>query len=111
MPAPAEDLVSRLAAFLSDTAGAPAEVTAVKPIAGGASLETWAVDATVGGEPYALVLRMDLASNMNPNALTRSQEFALLGINADPIVSTEIEELKREITASERELRRLGGRV
>jgi len=83
MPAPAEDLVSRLAAFLSDTAGAPAEITSLKPIAGGASLETWAVDATVGGEPYALVLRMDLASNMNPNALTRAQEFALLQAACD----------------------------
>jgi aminoglycoside phosphotransferase (APT) family kinase protein len=75
---PPDELASRLTAFLSEAAGAPAEVTALTPIAGGASLETWTVDATVGGEPYALVLRMDLASNMNPNALTRAQEFALL---------------------------------
>jgi aminoglycoside phosphotransferase (APT) family kinase protein len=48
------------------------------PIAGGASRETWAVDAEIGGVAEALVLRMDLASSMNPDALSRSQEFALL---------------------------------
>ena len=83
MPTPPDELASRLAAFLAAAGGAPTEVTALQPIAGGASLETWAVDATIGGEPYALVLRMDLASNMNPNALTRAQEFALLQAACD----------------------------
>lgn len=74
----AHDLSTRLAAFLTTAAGAPATVVAVRPIAGGASRETWAVDAQIGGAREALVLRMDLASSMNPDALSRLHEFALL---------------------------------
>jgi aminoglycoside phosphotransferase (APT) family kinase protein len=50
----------------------------MQPIAGGASRATWSVDAEVGRAREALVLRMDLASSMNPDALSRPQEFALL---------------------------------
>jgi aminoglycoside phosphotransferase (APT) family kinase protein len=75
---PNADLSARLAAFLSAAASAPAELTALAPIPGGASMATWSIDAVIGGAPQALVLRMDLASNMNPAALTRAQEFALL---------------------------------
>ncbi|MEO7908679.1 MAG: phosphotransferase family protein [Roseiflexaceae bacterium] len=74
----APDLPARLAAFLAHAAGVPAAITAMQPIAGGASRETWAVDAEIGGAHAALVLRMDLASSMNPDALSRPQEFALL---------------------------------
>jgi aminoglycoside phosphotransferase (APT) family kinase protein len=73
-----DDMRARLGSFLSAAAGAPATVLAIQPIAGGASRETWAVDAEVGGERLALVLRMDQASSMNPAALSRPQEFALL---------------------------------
>src|SRR5688500_4991800 len=76
----APDLLTRLAAFLTHAAGAPTSITLMKPIAGGASRETWAVDAEIGGAHAALVLRMDLASNMNPDALSRPQEFALLAV-------------------------------
>jgi aminoglycoside phosphotransferase (APT) family kinase protein len=72
------DLATRLAAFLTRAAEAPATITRMRPIAGGASRETWAVDAEIGGEPAELVLRMDQASSMNPDALSRPQEFALL---------------------------------
>ena len=72
------DLADRLAAFLTHAAAAPASITGMYPIAGGASRETWAVDAEIGGAAEALVLRMDLASSMNPDALNRPQEFALL---------------------------------
>ena len=72
------DLAARLAAFLAHAAGAPVTITCMRPIAGGASRETWAVDAVIGGAQTALVLRMDLASSMNPDALSRPQEFALL---------------------------------
>ncbi|HEU4324437.1 MAG TPA: phosphotransferase family protein [Roseiflexaceae bacterium] len=71
-------LAERLGAFLSERAGAPAQVLAAAPLAGGASRETWRLDADVGGERYALVLRMDQASSMNPDALDRPAEFALL---------------------------------
>jgi len=74
----ADDIASRLAAFLTNAAGAHATIAAMKPIAGGASRETWAVDAEIGSVREALVLRMDLASSMNPDALSRPHEFALL---------------------------------
>src|SRR3954464_9464717 len=72
------DFRANLAAFLAHATGAPTTITAMQPIAGGASRETWAVDAEIGGTHEALVLRMDLASSMNPDALSRPQEFALL---------------------------------
>ena len=72
------DLPTRLTAFLTDAAHAPASIINMHPIAGGASRETWAVDAEIAGVAEALVLRMDLASSMNPDALSRPQEFALL---------------------------------
>jgi aminoglycoside phosphotransferase (APT) family kinase protein len=76
----ADEMTARLAAFLSSAAGAPATISAMQPIAGGASRATWAVDAEIGGAREALVLRMDLASSMNPDALSRTQEFALLAV-------------------------------
>ncbi len=66
-------------------------------------------DATERAERVAALRKKLNALHKRLNQ--RELQIALLGINADPIVSTEIEELKREITASERELRRLGGRV
>jgi len=72
------EFAARLATFLTHAAGAPATITAMHPIAGGASRETWAVDAEIGDVHEALVLRMDLASSMNRDALSRPQEFALL---------------------------------
>jgi aminoglycoside phosphotransferase (APT) family kinase protein len=77
-PSPPIDLPARLATFLIQATGAPTTISAMLPIAGGASRETWAVDAEIGGAHAALVLRMDLASSMNPDALSRPQEFALL---------------------------------
>ena len=71
-------LAGALASFLTTATGLAAEVVAARPIAGGASMDTWAIDAAVGGAPHALVLRMDQASNMNPGALSRADEFALL---------------------------------
>jgi aminoglycoside phosphotransferase (APT) family kinase protein len=73
-----EDLRARLAAFLAEQTGADVTIGAAAPLAGGASRETWRIDAEVGGERRALVLRMDQASSMNPDALGRAAEFALL---------------------------------
>jgi aminoglycoside phosphotransferase (APT) family kinase protein len=75
---PTANLTARLATFLARAAGLPTTITAMQPIAGGASRETWAVDAEIGGVQEALVLRMDQASSMNSDALSRPQEFALL---------------------------------
>jgi aminoglycoside phosphotransferase (APT) family kinase protein len=52
-----------------------------RPLAGGASMETWALDLGLGPEGQArtpLVLRRDMGANMNPLALTRVQEFRLI---------------------------------
>ncbi len=73
-----DDLPTRLATFLTHAIGAHTTITSMQPIAGGASRETWAVDAEIGGARETLVLRMDLASSMNSDALSRPQEFALL---------------------------------
>jgi aminoglycoside phosphotransferase (APT) family kinase protein len=77
-----DELRHELETFISASAGGEARVTGLRPIAGGASRETWAVDVTVAAGPeageHALVMRRDMATTMNPNALDRAQEFRLL---------------------------------
>jgi aminoglycoside phosphotransferase (APT) family kinase protein len=53
-------------------------VTRAAPLAGGASMETWSIDAMVDGTPERLVLRRDMAVNMYAQALSRAEEFHLL---------------------------------
>jgi aminoglycoside phosphotransferase (APT) family kinase protein len=53
------DLASRLAACLAGRLGEPVEVGALHQLAGGASRETWAFDASVAGRVLPLVLRRD----------------------------------------------------
>src|SRR5689334_96833 len=43
----AADLATRLASFLAHATGRPAAISSMGPIAGGASRETWAVDAEI----------------------------------------------------------------
>ncbi len=66
--------------LLAAVTGAPVTVIRKHPLAGGASMETWALDVMVGGVPEALVMRRDMGANMHAEALTRAQEFALLGV-------------------------------
>jgi aminoglycoside phosphotransferase (APT) family kinase protein len=66
--------------LLSEVTGAPVTVIRKHPLAGGASMETWSLDVMVGGVPEALVMRRDMGANMHAEALTRAQEFALLGV-------------------------------
>jgi aminoglycoside phosphotransferase (APT) family kinase protein len=69
----------RLTAFLADTMERPVTVSELRPLAGGASRETWRLRAEVGSdEPVLLVLRLDMAATMNPAALSRAEEFHLL---------------------------------
>jgi aminoglycoside phosphotransferase (APT) family kinase protein len=73
------DLRQRLQQFLSEQTNSAVTIHELHPIPGGASRETWAVDATIaeaGSQP--LILRRDMGSSMNPEALSRAQEFALL---------------------------------
>jgi aminoglycoside phosphotransferase (APT) family kinase protein len=82
MAASIDELRQELATFIGASAGGEARVTGLRPIAGGASRETWAVDVTVAAGPeageHALVMRRDMQTTMNPNALDRAQEFRLL---------------------------------
>ncbi|MDX1688063.1 MAG: phosphotransferase family protein [Candidatus Promineifilaceae bacterium] len=71
-------LKEKLKAFIVDESGRDVTVEEVRPLAGGASRETWAVTAEVGEERLALALRLDKASTMNPEAISRAEEFELL---------------------------------
>jgi aminoglycoside phosphotransferase (APT) family kinase protein len=77
-----DELRQELETFITAAAGGPARVTGLRPIAGGASRETWAIEVTIESGPetgaHALVVRRDMATTMNPNALDRVQEFRLL---------------------------------
>jgi aminoglycoside phosphotransferase (APT) family kinase protein len=70
--------------FLTEKVGAPVRVVDAHPLAGGASRDTWAVDVVVTGGPeagrHALVLRRDLGGEIDEQALTRAQEFRVLGV-------------------------------
>jgi aminoglycoside phosphotransferase (APT) family kinase protein len=77
-----DELRQELETFVTAAAGGQTRVTELRPIAGGASRETWAVDVTIAAGPeagaHALVMRRDMATTMNPHALDRAQEFRLL---------------------------------
>ncbi len=66
--------------LLGEVSGQPVTVTRAWPLAGGASMETWAVDAAVNGAPERLVVRRDMAVNMYADALSRADEFHLLEV-------------------------------
>ncbi|HEU5328797.1 MAG: phosphotransferase family protein [Thermomicrobiales bacterium] len=82
----ADEQTARLAATLEraivEAAGAPAAVSGLRPLAGGASQEAWALDVTIAGGPwtgqYALVLRRDMGGALSSAVLPRDQEFAVL---------------------------------
>jgi len=79
---PHADLRERLGRFIARQVGGAVTVTRLQPIAGGASRESWLVDVTVesGSEAgeHALVMRRDLGSEMQLEALSREAEFKLL---------------------------------
>ncbi len=67
----------RLEAWLSRTLGAPASVTATSRLSGGAIQENWLVEAVVGGEPRAFVLRRDAPATISASH-DRETEFAVI---------------------------------
>jgi aminoglycoside phosphotransferase (APT) family kinase protein len=75
---------SRLATFLAEKVQAPVQVVAARQLTGGASRESWAVDAEIAGGPesgrLALVLRRDLGGTIHDEALSREQEFRMLEV-------------------------------
>src|SRR6185369_8832783 len=74
----AAELAERLARYLERAVGAPVTITGLRRLAGGASRETWAFDASIAGEsePRHLVLRRD----PGPTSVDsdRAHEFAVL---------------------------------
>ena len=74
-PSPTHAAPAELLALASSL---PVAVRDARRLAGGASMETWAVDADVGGAPERLVVRRDMGANMYPDALSRPDEFAVL---------------------------------
>ncbi len=73
-----ETLRDNIARFLADQTGQPAHIDRMTPLAGGASRDSWLVDARIDGSLQKLVLRRDLPTQMNENALTRAGEFAVM---------------------------------
>lgn len=67
-----------LADFLSQSVKAAVTLRAATVVAGGASLETWAVTAEWEGSSHELIVRRDTDSKMYANALSRAEEFHLL---------------------------------
>jgi aminoglycoside phosphotransferase (APT) family kinase protein len=78
MHLPIKDFSERLERFLSDKLGGPMRITGARQLPGGASRDTWAVDATGAGETLALVVRRDLGGQIMDEALGRDGEFLVL---------------------------------
>jgi aminoglycoside phosphotransferase (APT) family kinase protein len=75
---PASEVFSRLAAFLELQTNQDIQIQNIIPLAGGASRESWKIDALIAGKPQEFVLRKDLPTTMNKDALTRAQEYHLM---------------------------------
>lgn len=73
-----EQLLQNLQAYLSDVTDSAATMTDAKPLAGGASRDTWYIQADINGEEHEYVMRRDLPTQMFDDALTREQEFHLM---------------------------------
>src|SRR5256885_2946317 len=63
----------RIAAHLSASSGAPAEVLALAPLGGGACQDNRLVEARIAGEARRLVLRSDARTSL-PGSLDREGE-------------------------------------
>jgi aminoglycoside phosphotransferase (APT) family kinase protein len=79
-----KELTTRLEGWLTEKLGHPVRLNEVRQLAGGASRDTWALDAIISSGPEAgqhpLVLRRDLGGEIDDLALSRKQEFQLLEV-------------------------------
>ncbi len=73
-----EDFAARLQGFLAEKCGGPVRLSALRQLTGGASRDTWAVDAEWAGGKEALVVRRDMGGQIVEEALSREGEFAVL---------------------------------
>ena len=78
------DFLTRLETFLGQKTHSSVHVLAARPLAGGASRDTWGIDAHVAAGPeagkHSYVLRRDHAGTITDDALSREQEFRLLEV-------------------------------
>lgn len=73
-----EEFKARVEAYLAQQTAQTVIITHAMPLAGGASRDSWAVTAQIGGQTERLVIRKDTPTQMNEHALTRVQEFRLM---------------------------------
>jgi aminoglycoside phosphotransferase (APT) family kinase protein len=73
-----EDLPARLEGFLAEKLGGAVRVAGLRQLTGGASRDTWSVDAEAPAGRLALVVRRDLGGQIVTEALARDGEFAVL---------------------------------
>jgi len=73
-----QTLLQNLENFLSEQIGQPITITDAKPLAGGASRDTWRFSVQQGDETHQYVMRRDLPTQMFEEALTREQEFRMM---------------------------------
>lgn len=74
-----QQLLQNLQQYFSEQLGESATITDAKPLAGGASRESWYLKLAVGDGEKEYVLRRDLPAQMYEGALTRDQEFRVMG--------------------------------
>ncbi|MBL8604331.1 MAG: phosphotransferase family protein [Myxococcales bacterium] len=74
----AEALRAELMPVFQAECRASVELLRMTPLAGGASMETWALDVVVDQQAESWVLRRDMGSNMSEQALSRRDEAAVI---------------------------------
>src|SRR5262245_7601408 len=73
----AADVTARLESFLREE-GIGIRVLGARQLTGGASRDTWSVDAEIDGKLVGLVLRRDMGGEIQDEALDRGGEFAVI---------------------------------
>lgn len=73
-----QQLLENLQVYLSEKLQSPVQITDAKPLAGGASRDTWLFTISVADETQKIILRRDLPTQMFDDALSRQQEFKLM---------------------------------
>lgn len=71
-------LLASLQEYLSQQLNNPVQITNARPLAGGASRDTWFISIQVNDEEQQIVMRRDLPTQMFEDALTRKQEFHMM---------------------------------
>lgn len=73
-----EIIAHGLSHYLGAQLNQPVEIHNLRPLAGGASRDSWAFEVRTESASYQYVMRRDLPTQMFDQALTREQEFRLM---------------------------------